>query len=180
MKTIQTRLKHAGFDPGAIDGIWGPKTRAAAHAALGPDAPGIGNDVEIRRLISGRLGGATPSYIYKQATGEFLRPDGKVLAVGYAGYQDGVNNPALEASRAVGPIPRGPWSIGLTPLKYTTVGPVALPLEPLGHSAHGRTLFRIHGDNTRGDRSASRGCIILPRSIRDHITKAGVTRLLVI
>ncbi|MFT4091318.1 MAG: hypothetical protein QM645_11340 [Asticcacaulis sp.] len=180
IKTVQSRLKMAGFDTGDIDGEWGAKTRAAAHAALGLDAPDLDNDAEIRRLILFRLGGDAPAYVYRQSTGQFFRPDGKVLATGYAGYEDGVNNPALEAVRATGPIPRGPWSIGLQPRGNETGGPLVLPLEPQGHSAHGRSLFHIHGDNSHGERSESRGCIILSRTAREHITRAGVTRLLVI
>ncbi|MFN3858095.1 MAG: glycoside hydrolase family protein [Caulobacter sp.] len=34
--TVQQRLKAAGFDPGPVDGKWGPKTEAALNAALAP------------------------------------------------------------------------------------------------------------------------------------------------
>lgn len=32
---VQQRLKAAGFDPGPLDGVWGPRTAAALDAALG-------------------------------------------------------------------------------------------------------------------------------------------------
>lgn len=38
--TVQQRLKAAGFDPGPVDGKWGPKTEAALNAALAPRASG--------------------------------------------------------------------------------------------------------------------------------------------
>lgn len=37
----------------------------------------------------------------------------------------------------------------------------------------GRDAFRIHGDNSRGDQSASQGCIILHPNIRNQISNSG-------
>ena len=34
IRIVQERLRAAGFDPGAIDGAWGPRTAAALDAAL--------------------------------------------------------------------------------------------------------------------------------------------------
>lgn len=42
VKGIQAACKSAGFDPGTVDGVWGPKTQAALTAALrsvGPAGP---------------------------------------------------------------------------------------------------------------------------------------------
>lgn len=119
-------------------------------------------------------------FTFEQKTGRFLGLDGKVLATGYAGHGAGVNNPGMEAVRAVGPIPRGEWSIGQAYKSKTGLGPVVMNLDPVGHDAHGRTLFRIHGDNGKGDRSASHGCIILPPAVRRLIAASGVTRLVVV
>lgn len=45
IRTIQQSLHHAGFNPGTIDGIWGPQSQAALDAALaaatGRNAQGI-------------------------------------------------------------------------------------------------------------------------------------------
>jgi hypothetical protein len=60
----------------------------------------------------------------------------------------------------------GNYHIGLTP-------------DP-GNDMHGRSGFYIHGDNGKGDRSASEGCIILPRAVRERIHDSGDTRLHVI
>lgn len=39
---VQQKLKQAGFDPGALDGVWGLKTAAALDEALGlPKAPAV-------------------------------------------------------------------------------------------------------------------------------------------
>ena len=83
----------------------------------------------------------------------------------------------MEHVRAVGPIPRGKWRIG-RPYKHATLGPICFNLEPVGHDALSRTLFRIHGDNKTND--ASLGCIILGWSIRRKIELDGETELEVI
>ncbi len=105
---------------------------------------------------------------YEQATGRMFDPRGELLATGYSGHGAGINNPAMEAVANRGPIPRGRWLIGPA-YAHATLGPVTMRLLPHGHAAQGRALFRIHGDNARGDRSASEGCIILPRWARAAI-----------
>lgn len=107
---------------------------------------------------------------YSQSTGQLSR-DGRPFAKGYSGRgltaETGRNNPDLEAKRGYGPIPRGMWRMtGIYDSK--SVGPKAIILEPVGHNAHGRSAFRIHGDNKAGD--ASRGCIIIGGgSVRQYI-----------
>lgn len=64
IKTVQALLKQAGYDPGAIDGLWGRRTEDALRAALGltsaaPLAWGARVSPEFRdkvRAIAGRLG----------------------------------------------------------------------------------------------------------------------------
>ena len=86
----------------------------------------------------------------------------------------------MEAVPAVGPIPAGEWSIDLEPLQHTEVGPFALALAPVGHNAHGRSLFRIHGDNSLCNHTASHGCIILGRAARQAIIAGGIDALRVV
>ncbi len=81
--------------------------------------------------------------------------------------------------RDVGPIPRGEWSIG-DEFKHEILGPVAIRLTPVGHKAHGRDSFLIHGDNDKGDKSASNCCIILLRDLREQIYKSKIKKLLVV
>ncbi len=50
---------------------------------------------------------------------------------------------------AVGPLPRGEWSIGKA-FKHDKLGPVAMRLTPVGHKAHGRDSFLIQGENDKG------------------------------
>ena len=102
---------------------------------------------------------------YTQATGELHNPQGDLVATGYSGHGEGVNNPAMERVECVGPIPRGEWMVGQA-YQHARLGPVTMNLAMMSGDAFGRTLFRIHGDTGRGDRSASEGCIILPRSVR--------------
>ena len=88
---------------------------------------------------------------------------------GYAGTGDGRNNPTFQCTKDLGPIPSGKYRIGK--LRHGgKLGPLVLNLNPIGHNACGRTLFRIHGNNDADD--ASTGCIILPKSVRKRIGKS--------
>lgn len=107
-------------------------------------------------------------YTYSQKTGEFLH-DGKFVGTGYSGTGKGRNNPKMQDFHAVGPVPQGVFKIG-TAYRHKDLGPVTMNLEPqLGSEMFGRSLFRIHGDNTRHD--ASHGCIILGPAIRNVISR---------
>ena len=101
-------------------------------------------------------------WTYSQTTGT-LSQDGTFVASGYSGRDvpggpQGRNNPELESMPNVGPIPRGNYAIG-TPVPVPNHAPPVFPLTPVGHDAHGRSGFLIHGNNVHND--ASRGCIIL-------------------
>ena len=100
---------------------------------------------------------------YSQSTG-ILYHNRTRIATGYSGKGNSKNSGADEALRNQGPIPRGPYSIG-RPYGSDNVGPYAIPLEPLGHNAHGRTAFLIHGDKQSDLGNASKGCIIFGPSI---------------
>lgn len=121
------------------------------------------------------------SYEYSQSTGCLYLADHEgnraLVARGYAGKDDGVNNPDAEDRLAVGPLPRGVWRIG-DPHRHPRLGPVSLPLTR-EKIPYGRSGFFIHGDNGRSDQSASRGCIILPRPVREWIARSGVRTLVV-
>ena len=111
-------------------------------------------------------------WIWDQSAGRLTNPDGRFQATGYSGAGIGINNPDLQDKVRTGPIPRGLWQIH-APINSRNIGPYALPLTEIGEFTK-RSLFRIHGDNVRGDRSASHGCIILPRNVRELIWKSGV------
>lgn len=115
---------------------------------------------------------------WDQSAGE-LRRDGKLISRGYSGAGRGKNNPSLQGVQGVGPIPAGRWKIG-APYNSANVGPYVLPLDAVDarpgddkHAPTGRSAFRIHGDSIKAPGTASRGCIILPRAIRELIWKSG-------
>lgn len=105
---------------------------------------------------------------WDQSAGKLYR-DGRFVSSGYAGKGRGKNNPAMQSVVAVGPIPRGHWKI--TSVKNSpNTGPFTIVLEPKpGTDTLGRSAFRIHGDSVKAPGTASRGCIILPRIIRNEI-----------
>lgn len=116
-------------------------------------------------------------YHYIQANGAFheVRANGdKLLGVGYAGYGRGVNQPALDTVRSVGPIPDGVYFAGKS-RDHAILGPCAIPLIPSTSTpTRSRSGFYIHGDNSAGNQSASRGCIVLPRHIRERLIAGDV------
>ncbi len=63
VRTLQQQLHAAGFDPGAIDGIFGPATERAVRAfqqSRGLDADGIAGPLTQRALADGGGGGPAP------------------------------------------------------------------------------------------------------------------------
>lgn len=122
---------------------------------------------------------------WDQSAGELSR-DGRFVGKGYSGKGRGVNNPALQGLAGFGPIPAGHWKI-VRKYDSANVGPYALELHAVDatpgddrHDPTGRGAFRIHGDNARGDNSASKGCIILPRPLRVKIWESGDRDLMVV
>lgn len=118
------------------------------------------------------------SWQYRQSTGQ-LTHNGHAIGTGYSGMGAGKNNPQFEATSCVGPIPSGRYSIGPAET-HAKKGPVVMRLTPVGHTAHGRTGFLIHGDSLRNPGEASEGCIILPRNIREQISHSHDTNLEVV
>lgn len=118
-------------------------------------------------------------WTYSVHLGEMRDSGGRLLATGYSGAKGPwCNNPDAEKERAEGPIPEGKWSIGPAHFSDHT-GPVTMNLEPLpGTETYGRSLFRIHGDNTT--HNASHGCIILPRAAREAIADSNDHTLCVV
>lgn len=113
-------------------------------------------------------------WTYEQATGQLTDPDGSPIAIGYAGGNcgdnpEGVNNPDMQDQHSIGPLPRGRYTFS-SPVDNTHLGPFAMPLIPEpDNEMFGRSAFFCHGDNPHGDRSASQGCIIMPRAVRNAI-----------
>ena len=116
---------------------------------------------------------------YSQKTTE-LTHNGESIGSGYSGKK-GIwrNNPAMEMVKNKGPIPRGQYRIGAA-RRHPAKGPVTMSLTPVGHRAHGRTAFLIHGDSVKHPGDASEGCIILGPHLRMRIAGSGDTVLNVV
>ena len=122
-------------------------------------------------------------FIYHQKNGALYlqEADGNIyLGTGYSGHGDGLNDPADEAIRNVGTIPRGLYEIG-APFTHPAAGPVTMRLTPIeGTDTHGRDGFLIHGDTASRDHTASHGCVIMDRPIRQLVAAAAPARLEVV
>jgi hypothetical protein len=115
--------------------------------------------------------------IYRIKSG-ILTYNDTVLGIGYSGNANGVNNPDLEASPGIGPIPRTTYLMS-APRDSENTGPFSIPLVPkYPEATFGRTLFRVHGDNRYMNHSASHGCIILPRPVRERMYMLSTDKLL--
>jgi len=122
----------------------------------------------------------TKAWTWDQSAGLMLDPDGNRFAGGYSGKKSGLNNPAMQDRVAYGPIPQGLYSIGAMRRSVKT-GPNIMDLTPLDRTnTFGRSAFQIHGDNGKGNRSASSGCIILAPQFRTIIGRSAVKVLRVV
>lgn len=116
-------------------------------------------------------------WLWDQSAGKLYR-DGMFVTVGYAGKGRGKNNPNMQGVPGIGPIPQGRWNIG-APYNSKNTGPFTLTLTAVDgttddrHDPTGRSAFRIHGDSIKAPGTASKGCIILPRIIRERIWRSG-------
>ena len=118
-------------------------------------------------------------WTWDQSAGE-LSHNGKLISKGYSGRDRGKNNPSMQSAVGVGPIPRGLWRM-LKVYDSSATGPKTIWLEPkAGTDTCGRSAFRIHGDSIRNPGTASHGCIILPRIVREQIWSSGDHDLTVI
>lgn len=108
-------------------------------------------------------------WTYQESTGE-LKHDGKFVFKGYSGHGEGQNNPAYQQIHNVGPIPRGTWTIQGPPFDTPTHGPYVLRLVPCSDTdTFGRSGFLMHGDKIGAPGTASLGCIIMPRAVREQV-----------
>lgn len=114
------------------------------------------------------------SWLYRQSSGLLEHtPDGTLwrkVWVGYAGRLAGLNNPDMQDVENVGPLPRGRYRIGPPVDRPDTTGHYTLPLTPEPENEmHGRGGFAVHGDTYSRNQTASHGCIVVPREIREQI-----------
>lgn len=115
---------------------------------------------------------------YNSATG-VLRHNGAYVATGYAGRGAGYNNPWMQNVPSTGPVPTGRYTIG-PQYNSPNTGRATMVLTPASdNEMYGRSAFRIHGDNSRRNGTASEGCMIFDRDIRDQIANSGDNHLVV-
>lgn len=116
---------------------------------------------------------------YYQQSG-VIKQNGVFVNVGYSGHEDGVNNPDKQDLIAVGPIPRGTYTI-MVAQTHKTLGPLAMFLSPdPGNQMHGRSQFWIHGENPAHPGYSSDGCIILNQPTRLKISQSADRKLTVL
>lgn len=119
-------------------------------------------------------------WIYQQSTGKILDPKGMIMGYGYSGKGIHKNNPESQTLANLGPIPEGYYTIG-EPHDTVTHGPFVLPLTPdPQNNMHGRSHFLIHGDSKVLPGTASEGCIIAPRYLREDIAHSPIKLLTVV
>ena len=120
-------------------------------------------------------------FVYHQRSGRLAAPDGSVLAVGYAGYDDGdgvpepgegKNDPGMERVKMVGPLPAGRWAMGPA-FDHARLGTCCIPLLPLpGTRTYGRSGFLVHGDSRKQPGAGSHGCVVMPLAVRQQLAAA--------
>lgn len=112
-------------------------------------------------------------WTYHQSSGALHDAKGTKVVTGYSGFGPGKNNPVMQYAKGIGPVCVGMYVIG-KPYDSKRVGPYALPLDPMpGTDTKGRGDFRVHGDSKAAPGTASHGCIIVPRHIREQIWESG-------
>ncbi len=116
---------------------------------------------------------------YEQATG-MLSLNEREVSIGYSGAAEGKNNPELQDVQNIGPIPAGLYVIG-EPRDTETHGPFVLDLTPdPDNEMFGRSAFLMHGDSKSHPGTASKGCIIQPRTVREYVVESGDRQLVVV
>lgn len=123
-------------------------------------------------------------WVYEQRTGQLYqtRP-GFAKCYGYSGHGADRDNPNAEGHPNGGPIPRGYWIIDAPQFvdKAGPFGPYVLPLRPeIGTETFGRYGFLMHGDSKEHPGEASRGCIVMPRAMREIVAESRDVRLEVV
>jgi len=119
------------------------------------------------------------AWIYQQSTGQ-LSHNGRLVATGYAGKDEGKNIPDMQDRVDIGPLPRGNYTI-TNPFHHPHTGPYSMRLQPShGNVMYGRAGFLIHGDSIESPGEASNGCIVMPPDVRRRIWTSGDRQLEVI
>lgn len=116
---------------------------------------------------------------FHQRSGKTYRAT-ELIATGWAGQLEGINNPDLQHVANIGPLPRGFYTIGPA-YSHPVLGPLTMNLTPDPETEmYGRSQMRCHGASMSHPNLSSHGCLILPRYARQHIIDIGDRRLQVV
>ena len=124
------------------------------------------------------------AWTFEQSTGKLYDPDGTYIGTGYSGGDCGrnpesVNNPDMQGTHGC-TIPQGNYARGQV-IEGSHLGAFAIQLIPNPYNQmYGRSGFFMHGDNSEGNQSASEGCLIFPRSIRQEFHDSEESQLNVV
>lgn len=121
-------------------------------------------------------------WTYSVRDGAVLTPAGLVAGFGYSGYGEYKNRPECSNEVDLGPVCCG-WYDLLPPhdLNGGPHGPYVIGLLPdAGNEMHGRGDFALHGDSLSRPGTASKGCVILARLLRERMWVSGDHRLQVV
>jgi Tlde1 domain len=112
-------------------------------------------------------------WIYEITTGRMYSDKGDLIGVGYSGTSQYKNDPLATHLKDLGPCPVGIYRMQ-EPVDTKTHGPFVLWLEPASsNEMFGRSSFGIHGDSVVNPGSASEGCIIQSRGVREIMWNSG-------
>jgi hypothetical protein len=141
------------------------------------------------------------TWTYWTDSGELYAQSGNLFGTCYSGNGAGLNNPAMESVHKIGPLPAGYYQFGkffddlppTPPDGLDHKGPHVCHLISVETDGKGgwkpcdppynRLGLMEHGDNKFADHSASEGCLIAARFIREatktgdllHVTYTGST-----
>ena len=131
-------------------------------------------------------------WIYHSDTAQLYAGNGILFGHCYSGNRAGLNNPAMESVHNVGPIPAGYYRVGTffddlepnPPDGLEHKGPHVCYLITVAADGctqiappYDREGLMVHGDNKKANFSASKGCLIAARFIRDAMQAGDILQV---
>lgn len=112
-------------------------------------------------------------WLYEITTGRMYSDNGNLTGVGYSGAPQYKNDPGATHLKDKGPLPVGLYRMR-EPVDTHTHGPYVIWLDPDPDNAmFDRSAFGIHGDSVVSPGTASEGCIIQSRGVRETMWESG-------
>jgi Tlde1 domain len=112
-------------------------------------------------------------WTYEIVTGRVYSDSGELTGIGYSGAPAYKNDPNKVRYENLGPIPPGLYKMK-PPEDTEKHGPYVIWLDPdPANQMFGRSEFGIHGDKIGAPGTASEGCIIQSRGVRETMWNSG-------